>query len=93
MTFDNKSKMNSVISSQGLTKLIKDFDLMPQAGGFIITLRIRQDIPLLIKLINQLPETYLETKLPELSFDGFIEFLLQYCHQLWNVSNLIAAMN
>ena len=53
---------------------------MPAVGGFITTLRLRQDIPLLIKLINQLPECRIETKLPELGFEGFIEFMLQYCH-------------
>ena len=60
--------------------MIKELELMPAVGGFITTLRLRQDIPLLIKLINQLPECRIETKLPELGFEGFIEFMLQYCH-------------
>jgi hypothetical protein len=76
MTFENKKKMNQVISSQGLIKMIKELDIIPTAGSFVTAIRIRQDIPLLIKLINQLPDTHLETKLPELSFDGFVEFLL-----------------
>ena len=63
-------------------RMIKDLDLMPAAGGFITTLRLRQDIPLIIKLINQLPDFVgtFTTKLPELNFDGFIEFLVQYAH-------------
>lgn len=80
MTFDAKKRLSQVISSRNLLRLIKDFDLMPQAGGFITSLRLRQDIPLLIKLVNQKPEIVFETKLPELSFDGFVEFLLQYSH-------------
>ena len=59
---------------------------MPQQGSFITSLRIRQDIPAMIKAINQLPNCTFETKLPELTFDGFVEFLLQYAHQLWNMS-------
>ena len=61
-------------------KMIKEFDLMPAVGGFITTLRLRQDIPHLIKLINSLPERGIETKLPELAFEGFVEFLMQYGH-------------
>ena len=41
MTFDAKKKLNQVISSRNLLRLIKDFDLMPQAGGFITNLRLR----------------------------------------------------
>lgn len=44
--------MNQVISSQGLIKMIKELDVMPTAGSFVTSIRIRQDIPLLIKLIN-----------------------------------------
>lgn len=61
-------------------KFIKDFDLVPGVGGFITSLRLRHDIPHMIKLINQLPECGFETKLSELSFEGFVEFLLQYAH-------------
>ena len=66
--------------------MIKELDLMPQQGSFITSLRIRQDIPFMIKHINQMPNCVYETKLPELSFDGFVEFLLQYAHQLWNMT-------
>ena len=52
MTFENKKRMNQVISSQGLIKMIKELDVMPTAGSFVTSIRIRQDIPLLIKLIN-----------------------------------------
>ena len=49
-TFDKK--LNQSISSTNLMKMIKEFELMPAVGGFITTLRLRQDIPHLIKLIN-----------------------------------------
>lgn len=49
-TFDKKLVQS--ISSTNLMKMIKEFNLMPNAGGFITTLRLRQDIPYLIKLIN-----------------------------------------
>ena len=57
-------------------RIIKDFDLMPQSGGFITSLRLRQDIPALIKLVNKKPEVDFKTKLPELNYDGFVEFML-----------------
>ena len=75
-TFDTQKKLAKVVSSTNLLKFIKEFELMPQAGGFISSLRIRQDVPMLIKLINQLPECGMETKLAELSFDGFVEFIV-----------------
>ena len=61
-------------------RMIKDLDLMSAVGGFVTTLRLRQDIPYMLKLINQLPDCGIETKLPEINFDGFTEFLLQYAH-------------
>lgn len=61
--------------------MVKDLDLMPQQGNFLTSLRIRQDIPALIKLINKQPGfSVASSKLPELNFDGFVEFLLQYAH-------------
>ena len=79
-TFDVQKEINKVISNQNLMKLLKDFDLVPTAGGFLTTLRLRQDIPALIRLINQLPEVGVETKLLELNFAGFVEFMVQYAH-------------
>ena len=86
-----QSKIGHVISSINLNKFIKDFDLMghqgeKSGGNFITSLRLRQDVPTLIKLINALPnECHFETKQAELAFDGFVEFLTQFMHYVCNI--------
>jgi len=83
-TFDKQQQQSKVISSTNLLRMVKELDLMPQQDSFISQLRIRQDIPALVKLINRLTDVGIETKFSELSYEGFVEFLLQYAHSLWN---------
>ena len=74
-----------IISGINLGKLVKDFNLCVDSRANRPLKEVQAEIPVLIKLINEQVMGQKKSMVSELSFDGFVEYLLQHANQYFNV--------
>ena len=84
-TFDLVGTQSMIISGINLGKLVKDFDLCVNNKIGRTLKEVQSEIPTLIKLINEQVMGLKKSKVAELSYEGFVEYLVQHAHQYYNV--------
>ena len=65
--------------------MVKDFSLCINPYFHRNLREVQAEIPILIKLVNEKVMGVQKSKVSELSYDGFVEYLLQHAHQYFNV--------
>lgn len=82
-TFDAHAQVKDIVTYKGLTKMVQTLG-MDDSGN---VKALREHITMLIKVINQSlsrKNNDAFTRMGELNFEGFLEFVLQLSHQCFN---------
>ena len=79
-TFDLVGTQNLIVSGIGLGKLVKDFNLCVDNELGRSLKEVQAEVPTLVKLINESVLGVKKSKVAELPYEGFVEYLVQHAH-------------